>query len=922
MSGPNGADRKSLKSKKEILENLAKFPHCLLLTRVGQFYESYFEQATEIARILNIKETTRKWDQRRIPMCGFPIMHLDKYLKIMVEQEKKFVAMCEEFPQYHQPGVKSFERRVVRVITPGTLIDESFLNQYENNYLLSVGLLGDATDMSNASRSQPVGLAWIDVSTGEFYSKSTTFEGVRDDVARIGPREIVLHQSFQQDRTHPLFAALSEDKHCISFIAPDESPSAQPYQQDPDPDGALLPNPVDASLELDAGEVTAGPRELVTDEIMTAAENVPSVYTPEETLSIDLLTSFLKAHLLEHMPILSRPNREDTGERMRIDSHTIKALEIRESIREGGTTGSLLSTIKRTVTTSGTRLLTRWLGSPSTSIPEINARLSLVEFFHNRPYFREDLVEFLPELEDASRIVQKFSLGRGDASDLLGIRNTAATWSDLRRRIEQERLLETRERDNFNPEEWSSLDSLLSRMANLDDLHARIDSALSRKESNDTADLEATESEEETPSVDVFSRSWRYTTTKWTIKPQFSETLQSLHGQLARLLKDKEDLENKLQLQYDASSLSLRSSPGIGLHVHIAKSKRDRKRLDDDAAFVPVQSSNSTISYFYGEWARLGAQIFETSTLLVAAEKEAFDTLRNEVNGHAPLLRRNARIVDELDVTLGFANLAAEMNFVKPILRDDLTFRVDHARHPTVELGLMTSGRMFTSNSLELGSTSRMHIITGPNMAGKSTLLRQTALVSLLAQAGCFVPAAYAELGIVDQLFARIGAKDDLFHDRSTFMVEMLETAEILRRATPRSLVIMDEVGRGTTVKDGLALAYATIHHLVTVNQCRALFATHFNELADMLGYTESEASLLSPFDTVSFFCTTVDEATGGRFAYSYRVRPGVNRDSHGLKVALLADMPASALNVAEKTLRILNSKSDQKWNVGEFQNI
>ncbi len=509
------------------------------------FFESYFEQATEIARILNIKETTRKWDQRRIPMCGFPIMHLDKYLKIMVEQEKKFVAMCEEFPQYHGPGAKSFERRVVRVITPGTLIDESFLNQYENNYLLAVGLSGDATDMSNASRSQPVGLAWIDVSTGEFYSKSTTLEGVRDDVARIGPREIVLHQSFQQDRAHPLFAALSEDKHCISFMAPDESPSTQPYQQDPDPDSTLLPNPVDASLELDAEEVTTGSRELVTDEVTAAAENVPSVYTPEETLSIDLLTSFLKAHLLEHMPKLSRPNREHTSERMHIDSHTIKALEIRESIREGGTTGSLLSTIKRTVTTSGTRLLTRWLGklergsgyafvynligSPSTSIPEINARLSLVEFFHNRPYFREDLVEFLPKLEDASRIVQKFSLGRGDASDLLGIRNTAATWSDLRRRIEQERLLEMRERDNFNAEEWSSLDSLLSRMANLDDLHTRIHSALQKKDSNDTVESEETEEEEETPSVDVFSRSWRYAINKWTIKPQYVFSFTQCH---------------------------------------------------------------------------------------------------------------------------------------------------------------------------------------------------------------------------------------------------------------------------------------------------------------------------------------------------------------------------------------------------------
>ncbi|KAK0208543.1 muts domain V-domain-containing protein [Desarmillaria ectypa] len=896
----------------EIQENLSNFPHCVLLTRVGQFYESYFDQAIEVSRLLNIKLTTRKWNKQFIPMCGFPLVHIDKHLKVLVQQNQRFVAMCEEFPRYRNSVERDFDRRVVRVITPGTLIDESFLNQYENNYLLAISAPLDVPlDDSVESQQYSVGLAWIDVSTGEFFSRRSDSESLRDDIARIAPREVVLPKDFDGRHTHSIFVALGEERNLISYT----QPSAKFTRSKPELEHVASAQDVSGT---DDNHVTDAID--VTDEVLEpAASRRSAVYSAEEESAIALLTAYLQANLLEHMPALSHPDQDNVGNRMYMDSHTIKALEIRENITEGGTTGSLLSVIKRTVSSSGTRLLSRWLCSPSTSIPEIEARQSLVEFFCLRSYFREDLVEALAKLEDASRIVQKFLLGRGDNSDLLAVYTTVKTWSHLKLRIGRERLLEAQERgENFCSDEWSSLDSLMARFSDLNELGRRIGSALERTDINADDPNESVLEDEVEDAEPAFFK-WRYGPSKWVIKPEFSETLRTLHTNLRQLLREKEELEARLQINYDAPSLGLRSSPGLGMHVHLARAKRDHHRINKDPNFLSINSTTTTRSYIYQEWSLLGSQIFETSMALLAAEREAFETLRNEVNGHAASLRRNARIMDELDVTLAFANLATEMRFVKPTFSEETIYNVIHGRHPTVELGLLTSGKVFTPNSLEMDPETRLHIITGPNMAGKSTLLRQTALIAVLAQTGSFVPADSANLGIVDKLFSRVGAKDDLFHNRSTFMVEMLETAEILRRATPRSLVIMDEVGRGTTVNDGLAIAYATVHHLVTQNRCRALFATHFHELSDMLGYSE-QTSLSSTFKSVSFLCTDVDETEAGRFAYSYRVRPGVNRDSHGLKVALLAGMPQQALCVAGNALEVLKSRRGEDLSPLQFQ--
>ncbi|KAG6861219.1 hypothetical protein C0995_002568 [Termitomyces sp. Mi166 len=873
----------------EILENLRKFPHCLLLTRVGQFYESYFDQAIEISRLLNIKLTTKKWGSGRVPMCGFPLVHLDKHLKVLIQQNKRFVAMCEEFP-CHSEGTRTFDRRVTRVVTPGTLIDEPFLNPFENNYLLAIGI----PNIETLSTDNQVGLAWIDVSTGEFFSRRTNIDGLRDELARIAPREVVLDGLLRQIKDHPIYEALAEDDNFVSYITPAEISSSE--------DSKLHPG-------------------LVAVETSSQGDSMGEPYfkghdtSPEEASAISLLTAYLHANLLEHMPVLSSPNREASEERMQIDSHTIKGLEIREGFREGGTKGSLLSAIKRTVTSGGTRLLSRWLCSPSTSISEINSRQSLVAFFHSRPHFHADLAEALANAEDTSRISQKFMLGRGETADLLGIKRTIRAWADIIKRVQYEKEMESVERSDFNIDDWTSLDMLISRMIPLDGLSKRISTALGDKSSSElpestSVDAGTGEDTEETPVSEgegILSNDtetlWRSGTSKWTIKPSFSATLTTLHDNLQKLLFQREEMERDLQLKYDAPSLTLRVSPAHGMHVHLAKAKRDQTKIIADPDFVSIAESASTRCFFFKDWSRLASQLAETSLALTLAEKEVFETLRNES------LRRNARLLDELDVAMSFATLASELNFVRPQMTEDPIYRVTNGRHPTVELGLFGAGRVFTPNSVALTPTIRLHVITGPNMAGKSTFLRQTALIAILAQTGSFVPADFAVLGIVDRLFSRIGAKDDLFHDRSTFMVEMLETSEILRRATPKSLVIMDEVGRGTTVTDGLAIAYATLHHLVNTNQCRALFATHFHELSDMLGYPDQNQR---NFGSVEFFCTDVDETDDDHFAYQYRVRPGVNRDSHGLKVAQLAGMPTAAVNVAKDTLALLKQEKQR----------
>ena len=328
-----------------------------------------------------------------------------------------------------------------------------------------------------------------------------------------------------------------------------------------------------------------------------------------------------------------------------------------------------------------------------------------------------------------------------------------------------------------------------------------------------------------------------------------------------------------------STSLSLRWAPGLGHFCHIrgVKDVKSSLRMTTDAR--DVKSTKSTRSFHNTEWTKLGGQIDQTRLQIRAEEQRVFQLLREQVVLNLIHLRRNAAVLDQLDIACSFSILAEEQRLVRPIVTEKLSHRIIGGRHPTVTLGLEEEGRAFVGNDCFVGENERIWLITGPNMGGKSTFLRQNALIAILAQVGSFVPADHAEIGLVDQIFTRVGSADNLFKDQSTFMMEMLETAAILNQATNRSFVIMDEIGRGTTPEDGVAVGFACLHHLYHKIQCRTLFATHFHALAD----------LSRNFEALGCYCTDVAEGPSGSFSYLHRLRKGVNRQSHALKVARLA---------------------------------
>lgn len=319
-------------------------------------------------------------------------------------------------------------------------------------------------------------------------------------------------------------------------------------------------------------------------------------------------------------------------------------------------------------------------------------------------------------------------------------------------------------------------------------------------------------------------------------------------------------LEARVQERY-GENVSLKFKGGQGWVVHFtdaARLRKDGPQPQDE--FTPASSGKTTRTFYSPDWTSCGEKLKRLDEDVRRAENVELERLRQDVMSESPALRRNARLIDELDVLLGFAHLAQELDLVRPTLDTSRDFEVEGGRHLGVELGLLEHHRLFQPNDVRLSPTSKLHVISGPNMGGKSTYLRHAALLAILAQCGAFVPAASARLGIVDRVFSRVGARDDVSRDRSTFMVEMSETSEILRRATDRSLVIADEIGRGTTTDVGIAIAFATLHHLYNVNQCRTLFATHLHEIADMLGWDQEKAEADPRFPHVGFFCTDVDE--------------------------------------------------------------
>ena len=859
--------------------NMQKFDNCVLLTRVGGFYELYFEHAEQYGPLLNLKVATKKTNAGPVSMAGFPFFQLERFLKVLVMDLNKYVAIAEEFPNDAASKVRAggllHDRRVARVVTPGTLIDEGFLEGGSDNFVLAVHVDSDTSLISQQTKNDHgIGLAWLDLSTGIFFTQQTTAEALSSALSRINPKEIVLDTSLKSQEGK-LPSMLTEEQQITTYC---ETPYLSITSWN-----SFLESPI--------------------------ADTAASTFTTEEVRAGNLLLEYVADRLQGSDLKLQAPVRHFETEVLSIDRATLRGLEIKENFRDGTLTGTLLHSLKRTVTSGGGRLLKTWLSAPSTKIAVINGRLDTVERLRDQEGLRERLTNLLKRCRDSQRLVQKFALGRGSADDLLDLAVTIYASQELVNllqsaiddaspyhteteardplmcllsRIHLDKPLKLAKRvqkaisvealqhqheveDSAASDAMALAESVASSQGTIDDLNAVTAGRGKRKPSNSTG------------LRDHYGEDRQI----WIMKRDASPALRHAHDYLECLEKSREELQKQLTEQFEAQCLTLKWTPGLGHIVHM-KGKHNAHLHN------VLSSSKSTRSIHIPSWTELGLQIDAARTVIRAEETKLFNALRASVIKCLVPLRRTAAVLDELDVFTSFASLAAEQELTRPILTTSTTTTIIAGHHPTVSPSLRMQGRSFITNDLSLTS-SIPHILTGPNMGGKSTFLRQTALLAILAQIGSFVPAQYFEAGIADRLFARIGSADDLYRDQSTFMLEMLEVSNILRQATERSLVIMDEVGRGTSPKSGEAVSFATLDHLTKVNKCRTLFATHFHSLGEI---AQKEGT------GVEEWCTGIEEDRDG-FNYLYKLRKGVNKESHALKVAKLAGMPESAIALA-----------------------
>ncbi|KAK0632319.1 muts domain V [Immersiella caudata] len=910
--------------------NMQKFDGCVLLTRVGGFYELYFEHADEYGPLLNLKVAQKKTAAGPVPMAGFPFFQLDRFLKILVQDLNRHVAIAEEFPNDASQRVKSggllHDRRVARIVTPGTLIDENFMDPFANNYVMAIHLPADASPGQSDVETKghelvdtKIGLAWLDLSTGCFFTQSTTMASLGSALSRVSPREIVLDQQLELQNDHAVMVVLEEERFLVTY-----SPQAKSQ-----------------GLE--------GWRPMLESEIPDDAKRL---FTDDEVQAGSLLLHYVKERLQGLSMKLQAPLRQESLEIMNIDKNSMRSLEIKQTIRDSVFRGSLLHAIRRTVTKSGARLLSEWVSAPSTSLQVIESRQELVSRFLADEDLRDAIMVLLRRSHDSHRLVQKFALNRGDADDLLALASTVKATEAI------VNLLADSVSSRFASESETDQRSqdCLSAMVKRINLGEPLELARLIRDAIDEEGLVQKHEMEDSEAGEVMAlaqeivkaqgtgedavilpknavaksekRKGKPTSIRdhygednevWIMKPGASPALARLHEELSSLVQEKTELTETLRTRLNASSLTLRWTPGLGHICHVkGKDARSPSNVGGEPDASPIRtltSSRTTRSFHQPEWTALGERLEKARIRIRTEEQRVFNSLRERVIHCLVKLRRNASVLDELDITTSFAHLAAEQNLIRPVLRDSSSISISApqtpstviigGRHPTVEGGLASQGRTFQRNDCLVGAPGhgRVWLVTGPNMAGKSTFLRQNALITILAQIGCYVPASHAELSIVDAIFSRVGSADNLYHNQSTFMVEMLETAAILRQATPRSFVIMDEVGRGTTPEDGTAVAFASLHHLVHINKCRVLFATHFHGIADLVKQERMHVEDGGPAGAVEMYCTDVQEDGHGGFVYVHKLRRGINRHSHALKVARLAGLPEQAIQVARQVL-------------------
>lgn len=791
-------------------------PDALLFYRMGDFYELFFDDAKTAAASLDIALTKRGQHLGEdIPMCGVPVHAAETYLSRLIRKGHR-VAVCEQTEdpaEAKKRGSKAVVRReIVRVVTPGTLTEDTLLDARSHNYLAAL----------THTQSDGYGLAWCDISTGQLLCQPVGVEGLASALSRISPGEMLVPQKLIEEG-----AAL--------------------YEMFREWRDRLTPLP---GSRFDS---SAGARRL-QDTFAVASLDGFGDFNRSEIAALGGLVDYLHLTQVGQIPRLEPPRRLALGALMEIDPATRRNLEITRTLN-GERQGSLLAAVDRTITGSGARLLAQRLAAPVTDPKVIASRLDAVEFFVGTGTVREDLRAVLRGAPDLERALGRLSVGRGGPRDLLALRDGLGLANKIRA------LFGAVEPP---PELCAALDD----MGRHDVLVDRYSRALK-------------------PEPPALARDGGFIASGYA--PHLDEQI-TLKENGRRLIAN---LEAQYRKDTGVDTLKVKFNNVLGWFVEI--NARHAEKMDEP--FIHRQTMSNAVRYTTVALNDLASEISQAGDRALAIELEIYGDLVQEATQRAAEIAGAARSFAALDLHAAAADLAVAQDYRRPLIDASLDFAIEAGRHPVVEAALKAEGDggRFVANNCDLGRDNRLWLVTGPNMAGKSTFLRQNALIAILAQAGLFVPASSARIGAVDRLFSRVGAADDLARGRSTFMVEMVETATILNLATDRSLVILDEIGRGTATFDGLSIAWACVEHLHEAAKSRALFATHYHELT----------ALAERLPALAPHCMRVKEWEG-KVVFLHEVASGAADRSYGIHVAKLAGLPDAVVTRAEEVLQAL----------------
>ncbi|MGJ5617700.1 DNA mismatch repair protein MutS [Sulfitobacter sp. MF3-043] len=803
----------------QYLDLKAGYDDALLFYRMGDFYEMFFDDAVAAAEALDIALTKRgRHNGQDIPMCGVPVHAAEGYLLTLIRKGFR-VAVCEQMEspaEAKKRGHKSVVNRdVVRLVTPGTLTEESLLEARRHNYLATFAEVRDAA-----------ALAWVDISTGAFHVMPLTPLRLGPELARLSPSELVVSEAKEAD----LRNLVSEFGIAMTALAPSAFDSTSAEKR-------------------------------ICDLFGIAALDAFGTFTRAEVSAMGALIEYLQITQKGKLPLLRPPHKESEARTVQIDAATRRNLELTHSLT-GGRAGSLLAIMDRTCTAAGARLLERRISSPSLLLETILDRLDAVTFCFTDARATQDIRTILRGVPDLDRALSRLSLDRGGPRDLASMRNGL---------IEAVKLATQLNKQNLP----TLIKTAAAGLVGHDDLVNVLEDALVA----------------EPP---LLTRDGGF------IAPGYEAELDE-----ARKLRDEgRSVIAQMQQQFVSdtgiASLKIKHNNVLGYFIETTAVHAEKMLSPPlSETFIHRQTTANQVRFTTVALSEMETKILNAGNHALEIEKRLYEGLKAAILMRAAEIGVTSTGLAEIDLAAALADLAQAENWVRPKVDNSRAFAIQGGRHPVVERALaQQSGDPFIANDCDLSAdadAANVWLLTGPNMAGKSTFLRQNALIALMAQMGSYVPATSAHIGLISQLFSRVGASDDLARGRSTFMVEMVETAAILNQADDRALVILDEIGRGTATYDGLSIAWATLEHLHDVNRARALFATHYHEMTALSG----------KLDGVDNATVAVKE-WDGEVIFLHEVRKGAADRSYGVQVAQLAGLPEAVIARARVVLEAL----------------